>query len=63
MKDIVKDIERLQDWACNKANKSCENCAYAVNVGRNFATQWYFCGIGIAMEAAGNRAKEGEEND
>ena len=60
---LKRQIEKLQDWACDKANNDCKNCAYAVNVGRNLATQWYFCGIGIAMEAAEDRAKEGEKND
>ena len=60
MKDIVKDIERIQKWACDKANNFCEKCSYSVYGGRYLGTEVYSCAIGITADAARDRAKEGK---
>lgn len=56
---LKRQIERLQKWACSKANNSCEKCSYSVFGG----TYMYFCTIGITADAAEDRAKEGKNNE
>lgn len=60
---LKRQLERLQKWACNKANNSCEKCSYSVYGGRYLGTEVYSCAIGIAADAARDRAKEGTDND
>lgn len=59
MKDIVKDIERLQKWACI-GEWNCEKCKYAVEAA--YGTEWW-CPFDEVIRAAADRAKEVENND
>ena len=63
MMGLKRQIERLQKWACNKANNSCEKCSYSVHGGRYLGKELYFCTIGITADAVKDRAKEVQSCD
>lgn len=58
MKDIVKDIERLYEWACNRANDDCRRCNFSIEDGDS---RRYLCPFDNVIRAAEDRAKEVEK--
>lgn len=55
--ELVKQIERLYTWACNKADGNCMRCSFSIDDG-SYPTHHYYCPFDDVITAAEERAKE-----
>lgn len=60
--ELSKQIERLQEWACEKVNDDCRWCNFAIDDGDYFSHH-YYCPFDKVIFAAEERAKEGDNSD
>lgn len=60
--ELSKQIEMLQEWACEKAKDDCMRCNFSID-GGDYFSHHYYCPFDNVIDASEQRAKEIQDSD